>query len=215
LSVIGPENPRANFIYAQSIYGEPGRKEEFERMIKKIVEESPFLTDAILLLAKYYDREACNYSNAVEILKKAAEVNLNPIVQSITNDMESKCKKTPDSSGVFQSSILNPADYIIPNSLNSTPSAFAATPDCGIPTSINYNRGVQGAPRRQRSNAIRQSGVDLMQQIDFADSFELDAIRQDLFTNSNGFRTPSNNAFIDELDEDIDVTTNISFLRRS
>lgn len=204
LKHIGNENPRAVFIYAQSIYNDPQMKEEFEKQIKTLVKTSPFLTDAIVLFAKYYDREQHNYSEAVETLRKAAETNLNPIVQTIISDMEGKCKK-PESSTIYQGSILNQSDDVDPvlNSLNSTPVTFSSTPDCGIPNSVAYNRG---APRRQRTNAVRQSGTNLMARLDFADSFE--AMRQDLFSNSNGF--------MDEIDEDIvDVTTNVSFLRRS
>lgn len=131
------------------------------------------------------------------------------MVQTVIKDIESKCKNTPNPTNSHQSFILNQndaMDSLILNSVNSTPIA-TTPPDCD--TSIVYNRNVYGAPRRQRSNAIRQSGIDLMQRLEFSDSFELD-LRQDLF--SNGFRTPTN-AFTD--DEDIDVVNNVTFLRRS
>jgi hypothetical protein len=50
-------------------------KGEFERQIKSLVDEAPFLTDAIVLLANYYNREMKNFDEALVILKKAAEVN--------------------------------------------------------------------------------------------------------------------------------------------
>ena len=75
LKNIGNENPRSLFIYAQSIFSDPTMKDEFERRIKQIVDEFPYLSDAILLLAKFYDREQRNYADALKAIKKASQVS--------------------------------------------------------------------------------------------------------------------------------------------
>ena len=127
--------------------------------------------------------------------------------------MESKCKKTPDMSFSLQTSILNQSeDSLVLHSLNSTPVEMSMTPDCGgMPPTIAFNRA---APRRQRTNAVRQSGTNLTHRLEFDDSDGLETMRQDFINYSNRFHTPT---AIDEVeDEDnIDVVSNVGFLRRS
>jgi hypothetical protein len=71
---IGVDNPRSCLIYAQSI--ETSSKEECEQCLKVLVDQYPYLTDAIVLLAKFLERQA-KYTEAVSILEKAAEVSTN------------------------------------------------------------------------------------------------------------------------------------------
>jgi uncharacterized protein HemY len=69
---VGTENPRSCLIYAQSI--EMSSKEECEQCLEVIVEKFPYLTDAVVLLAKFMERRA-KYNEAVRMLEKAAEVS--------------------------------------------------------------------------------------------------------------------------------------------
>ena len=70
---LGSENPRAKLLYAQSIYHLGSSKDECERALLECVESATWLTDAAILLGKFYDKHR-QYSAGVTILKKFREV---------------------------------------------------------------------------------------------------------------------------------------------
>ncbi|KAI6176058.1 Anaphase-promoting complex subunit 7 [Aphelenchoides bicaudatus] len=202
---IGLNNPRAMFIYAQSIE-HSSSKDEYEQCLRSLVQQFPYLTDGVVTLGRFLERKG-RYNDAIQILEKASETNLNPIIQEILTDLKSKCKKVD---GVLSSrqSITSQNEasdsFVLHASLNNSFS-LAITPNCGIPAALPH-RPIQNAPRRQRSNAIRQSGIDLLQRLEMEGSPTLETMRRDFMhtpPHNSIFETP--NAYIDEMDEEIDV----------
>lgn len=125
---------------------------------------------------------------------------MNPIIQEILADLTSKCKKVNENldsrhSTTNQNEFTD--SFVLHSSLNSSFGSFSTTPSC-TNGAVPNGRPVHGAPRRQRSNAVRQPGIDMIQQLEFDDSNALETMRRDLFTTPTNsiFQTP--NAYIDE-----------------
>lgn len=89
--------------------------------------------------------------------------------------------------------------FILHSSLNS--SSHTLTPICLSPGLGPSNiRDIHRAPRRQRNNAIRQSGVEMIRSLDFGDSdTSLEIMRSDLFGSGNpGFQPPPRSPIIQQ-----------------
>lgn len=71
---LGARNPRVQFLWSQVLAEGPENLGQAIAILEEVTTKAPYMLDAVLLLAKLYDR-ALSYDKAVKLLQQHADVS--------------------------------------------------------------------------------------------------------------------------------------------
>ncbi|KAH7726237.1 TPR Domain containing protein [Aphelenchoides avenae] len=156
---LGPKNPRVQLIAAHVL---TKCSPTFDRIqanrakaiaiLEEVTAKAPYLLDAVLLLAKQYERES-SYDKAVKLLQIHAEKSDNGQLHRLLGDFLSKVNRPIDACEQYRQALTAPVPD--PKALEAL-SNMDATPSLATPeTSIARSFTPPPAPRRVR-HAVRQ-----------------------------------------------------------
>ncbi|KAI6181336.1 hypothetical protein M3Y98_00818200 [Aphelenchoides besseyi] len=186
---MGLENPRANFLYAQSIFHLPTMRSECEKILRQCIENYSYINDAPRLLAKLNKKES-KYD-------ESADQSFTSSFDNLTSKFDKMQDLTADGSLMLNlSDSLESARYTS-HSLNTVPAL--STPE--VSTLPIYSTMAPVAPRRgPNRERNRQEVLDLISTLNFSDPpMDFD------FMPLNNRRTQHEDEDTNSLDAEIDV----------